>query len=150
MRSTTSNHWRATPLREVKPSLSPAHRLQETRPPSRLGSILSYRELPALAFPIPVRSRAMFRIMGSRPICNCAFRMFDKGTPIIEDVRIGICPSMGLETMNLRLPLSFSQCATSTRSEEHTSELQSLMRISYAVFCLKKKKIYKLKTQDNH
>src|SRR3546814_4872356 len=32
------------------------------------------------------------------------------------------------------------------RSEEHTSELQSLMRISYAVFCLKKKKkqIYKI------
>src|SRR3546814_7089730 len=30
--------------------------------------------------------------------------------------------------------------AKSTRSEEHTSELQSLMRISYAVFCLKKKK----------
>src|SRR3546814_9652502 len=31
------------------------------------------------------------------------------------------------------------------RSEEHTSELQSLMRISYAVFCLKKKKKNKLK-----
>src|SRR3546814_3123530 len=30
-----------------------------------------------------------------------------------------------------------------SRSEEHTSELQSLMRISYAVFCLKKKKIRK-------
>src|SRR3546814_9377298 len=30
--------------------------------------------------------------------------------------------------------------AWSARSEEHTSELQSLMRISYAVFCLKKKK----------
>src|SRR3546814_1559529 len=30
--------------------------------------------------------------------------------------------------------------AASVRSEEHTSELQSLMRISYAVFCLKKKK----------
>src|SRR3546814_9147217 len=29
---------------------------------------------------------------------------------------------------------------TTSRSEEHTSELQSLMRISYAVFCLKKKK----------
>src|SRR3546814_7466181 len=29
-----------------------------------------------------------------------------------------------------------------TRSEEHTSELQSLMRISYAVFCLTKKKFY--------
>src|SRR3546814_2711109 len=33
------------------------------------------------------------------------------------------------------------------RSEEHTSELQSLMRISYAVFCLKKKKT---KTQSNN
>src|SRR3546814_11912181 len=33
----------------------------------------------------------------------------------------------------------FGRTATS-RSEEHTSELQSLMRISYAVFCLKKKK----------
>src|SRR3546814_1859828 len=31
----------------------------------------------------------------------------------------------------------------SRRSEEHTSELQSLMRISYAVFCLKKKKKHK-------
>src|SRR3546814_7143531 len=31
------------------------------------------------------------------------------------------------------------------RSEEHTSELQSLMRISYAVFCLKKKKTQKRK-----
>src|SRR3546814_6672087 len=35
--------------------------------------------------------------------------------------------------------------AASPRSEEHTSELQSLMRISYAVFCLKKKKITKHK-----
>src|SRR3546814_4908703 len=32
-----------------------------------------------------------------------------------------------------------SMTAKSIRSEEHTSELQSLMRISYAVFCLKKK-----------
>src|SRR3546814_4010553 len=38
------------------------------------------------------------------------------------------------------------------RSEEHTSELQSLMRISYAVFCLKKKKhtIKKIHTQAHH
>src|SRR3546814_3500119 len=34
-----------------------------------------------------------------------------------------------------------TEIALSSRSEEHTSELQSLMRISYAVFCLKKKKI---------
>src|SRR3546814_8700803 len=37
------------------------------------------------------------------------------------------------------------------RSEEHTSELQSLMRISYAVFCLKKKKTRpQLKTETLH
>src|SRR3546814_5709335 len=33
---------------------------------------------------------------------------------------------------------AFVQCIGYLRSEEHTSELQSLMRISYAVFCLKK------------
>src|SRR3546814_3210518 len=39
--------------------------------------------------------------------------------------------------------------ASSTRSEEHTSELQSLMRSSYAVFCLKKK-ISRLQTRIKH
>src|SRR3546814_9548930 len=36
------------------------------------------------------------------------------------------------------------------RSEEHTSELQSLMRISYAVFCLKKKKIQNITNINEH
>src|SRR3546814_3446185 len=40
--------------------------------------------------------------------------------------------------------------ATITRSEEHTSELQSLMRISYAVFCLKKKKQKPQLTNTRH
>src|SRR3546814_962812 len=44
----------------------------------------------------------------------------------------------------------FSQTASSLRSEEHTSELQSLMRISYAVFCLKKKKSNIKITQNLH
>src|SRR3546814_10752671 len=38
----------------------------------------------------------------------------------------------------------------SSRSEEHTSELQSLMRISYAVFCLKKKSITKTCKKTAH
>src|SRR3546814_10751059 len=37
-------------------------------------------------------------------------------------------------------PLPHAPASARSRSEEHTSELQSLMRISYAVFCLKKKK----------
>src|SRR3546814_7112893 len=49
--------------------------------------------------------------------------------PNIKNVKIG------LQTMRLlNVPMSKLH-----RSEEHTSELQSLMRISYAVFCLKKK-----------
>src|SRR3546814_1626071 len=36
-----------------------------------------------------------------------------------------------------------------SRSEEHTSELQSLMRISYAVFCLKKKKLHNAYRKHN-
>src|SRR3546814_7651966 len=39
------------------------------------------------------------------------------------------------------------QCG-GARSEEHTSELQSLMRISYAVFCLKKKKLQSQRTES--
>src|SRR3546814_14261839 len=42
-----------------------------------------------------------------------------------------------------RRPSPGGGCRTAGRSEEHTSELQSLMRISYAVFCLKKKNKYK-------
>src|SRR3546814_4232289 len=41
----------------------------------------------------------------------------------------------------IRLPALAESTPICTRSEEHTSELQSLMRISYAVFCLKKKNI---------
>src|SRR3546814_18569243 len=39
-----------------------------------------------------------------------------------------------------KAPIPPIRAAYDERSEEHTSELQSLMRISYAVFCLKKKK----------
>src|SRR3546814_6835075 len=52
--------------------------------------------------------------------------------------------TVAIETIEAR-PLSISSelsgriAAPRIRSEEHTSELQSLMRISYAVFCLKKK-----------
>src|SRR3546814_3898509 len=44
--------------------------------------------------------------------------------------------------------LPASPHARDRRSEEHTSELQSLMRISYAVFCLKKKKHTTVKNQQ--
>src|SRR3546814_9039310 len=60
--------------------------------------------------------------------------MGDDGQPPIapQDDRISSAPERSLQHIHrLRQTL--------VRSEEHTSELQSLMRISYAVFCLKKK-----------
>src|SRR3546814_8334522 len=81
------------------------------------------------------------------------------------------CPQIGLEIdpAALRLPFVFrviglelnlaerplhiaegiDAAADHARSEEHTSELQSLMRISYAVFCLKKKKTHTDKHTHN-
>src|SRR3546814_9720907 len=47
-------------------------------------------------------------------------------------------------------PPSHSRRSPGPRSEEHTSELQSLMRISYAVFCLKKKTTTTAKQQLNY
>src|SRR3546814_2970801 len=55
--------------------------------------------------------------------------------------QLGVVPVAGLHRQHRlqRLGLEVAQAALDVRSEEHTSELQSLMRISYAVFCLKKK-----------
>src|SRR3546814_1745116 len=52
----------------------------------------------------------------------------------VIDPLLGRQPIQGLDAVTKRRE------APANRSEEHTSELQSLMRISYAVFCLKKKK----------
>src|SRR3546814_8718434 len=49
------------------------------------------------------------------------------------------CSSSISKTDASSLPETRISASSSDRSEEHTSELQSLMRISYAVFCLKKK-----------
>src|SRR3546814_7875884 len=51
---------------------------------------------------------------------------------------------IGLTRPELAVLLSYSKLVAYQRSEEHTSELQSLMRTSYAVFCLKKKSIMEL------
>src|SRR3546814_8067836 len=56
-----------------------------------------------------------------------------------------------LDAIAERYPLVMHGVSLSIRSEEHTSELQSLMRISYAVFCLKKQtnqQIYRLQSHQ--
>src|SRR3546814_10149763 len=53
-------------------------------------------------------------------------------------IGLGLAEIPGLQSIEI-IPVHMTSNA---RSEEHTSELQSLMRISYAVFCLKKKSTY--------
>src|SRR3546814_8875112 len=59
--------------------------------------------------------------------------------------RSGVQPQVAV-----RLQLGPGRLFWRPRSEEHTSELQSLMRISYAVFCLKKKKSNKQINYDRY
>src|SRR3546814_10908218 len=57
----------------------------------------------------------------------------------VEILLAEIVPDRGHRRYDVRLIAAVGNHIMGPRSEEHTSELQSLMRISYAVFCLKKK-----------
>src|SRR3546814_8264249 len=59
--------------------------------------------------------------------------------------RLGGTRPPGVKPADLSLSIGIDDERVTPRSEEHTSELQSLMRNSYAVFCLKKKKQQKRK-----
>src|SRR3546814_4071641 len=59
--------------------------------------------------------------------------------PAADALGIGVMPWSPLASGLLSGKYATGAQKSSDRSEEHTSELQSLMRISYAVFCLKKK-----------
>src|SRR3546814_3174240 len=73
-------------------------------------------------------------------------------TATIDQIRR--CEDAGVDIIRVSCPDKESTAAlrqivrASRRSEEHTSELQSLMRISYAVFCLKKKTTNKTITHE--
>src|SRR3546814_9695700 len=74
-----------------------------------------------------------FRQLASR-LSRAAFALFCQALA-------GRCSSRGHGAAGLRAARAARRIRFDRkRSEEHTSELQSLMRISYAVFCLKKKK----------
>src|SRR3546814_3720494 len=75
----------------------------------------------------------------SRPVCISRWlSSFSSRSPIASPPSSELAKSSQLIQGFRNSPLGSRMPAT-TRSEEHTSELQSLMRISYAVFCLKNK-----------
>src|SRR3546814_5795171 len=62
------------------------------------------------------------------------------GNPVVDDDGRFVADPASPQRIAYRTDGIYWDAGVVWRSEEHTSELQSLMRISYAVFCLKKKK----------
>src|SRR3546814_8792953 len=95
-----------------------------------------------------IRIVRMLRLAARRPACG----QFHRAARLLLGRRIRRAFVELHDDVRAERVLDFDRAlgcqedAVTIRSEEHTSELQSLMRISYAVFCLKKKKNKKEET----
>src|SRR3546814_2172664 len=105
------------------------------RPARRSRCIKDRRNIPLVPGDRLERRRSLSRLFGKGAATQCVERL-DLSLP--RDIR-----QRGDHVQVGRI--ADDQCRL--RSEEHTSELQSLMRISYAVFCLKKKKTQTTKSE---
>src|SRR3546814_3826023 len=85
-------------------------------------------------------STAVWIVMCSEPVMRAPFSGFEAPYSLRSATRPGL--SVSAISISLR-----PHAAREMRSEEHTSELQSLMRSSYAVVCLKKKKQLECRAQ---
>src|SRR3546814_4766471 len=121
--------------------------------PLREGLIFMRNALVGCGFKEDIRLAASGKVhSGAGLAVNCALGadwsnaarafMFSLGCVQSLKCHTGECPT-GIATQDPGRQRGL-------RSEEHTSELQSLMRISYAVFCLKKKQRQKHNNNTNH
>src|SRR3546814_10327035 len=85
------------------------------------------------------RSIPQLTYRSSNYVDSANTELFKQEGHVLLDLRAGYKSDMGW-TLALWARNLTDERYTLGRSEEHTSELQSLMRISYAVFCLKQKK----------
>src|SRR3546814_10243222 len=125
--------------------------LHEKQPP-----LLQLRLQGFADFPFPVGQLCLFGIAARRqigPDFSLAGHSVDRACDFAVDQHDSLVAACHFldeclhhEGFDPHLPEQFGErgkvraIRADTRSEEHTSELQSLMRISYAVFCLKKQK----------
>src|SRR3546814_1858755 len=126
-----------------------------------LGGLLMKKIILALFLRLPLLLRLLSRRMKPTRVCisNFAPALLTSTIPISPSSTHGPSRTIASTRSSTPSPLqplavswamisaasaSASNWPISARSEEHTSELQTLMRISYAVFCLKKKKKDKL------
>src|SRR3546814_4165193 len=98
--------------------------------------------------PMDVEWAVATRVQADRDVvtlANARAKPLDPSLPVQRHGTVPTTAKMGIDaTIPEGVPRERFE---RIRSEEHTSELQSLMRISYAVFCLKKKKKKKKNTQ---
>src|SRR3546814_3673553 len=107
------------------------------RPPrsTRTDTLFPYTTL-FRSFPLPPGSGNQTASRKARRILFRHKRQRGFNMSLYGTMRTGVS---GMNAQANRLGTVGDNIANASRSEEHTSELQSLMRISYAVFCLKKK-----------
>src|SRR3546814_941760 len=105
-------------------------------------------ELESLRSLVPGAIAIVMTIIGTMLTALVVAREWERGTmeavmstpASVVEILVGkLLPYFALGMVST---LGAAALAVFVRSEEHTSELQSLMRISYAVFCVKKKKIH--------
>src|SRR3546814_8267173 len=121
------------------------------------GLVIQHDTLPALVDIDTIRAQPQsqplefaYRFSGlrlTRPAC-LQLQHLERGALTLhhQPRKDQLAQSLRFQFTHHRLqPLRGLVLQSRQRSEEHTSELQSLMRIPYAVFCLKKKKQYKIK-----
>src|SRR3546814_3532568 len=94
-------------------------------------------EISALARRLSSEGRSVLHMEFGQPSTGAPAAAIDAARRALDSDRMGYWESAALQERLARLYRE--RYGIETRSEEHTSELQSLMRISYAVFSLKKK-----------
>src|SRR3546814_10481134 len=111
----------------------------------------SDREEPLLVEPIPRNTAAAVALAVAQADADTLLLVMPSDQ-VIADVpafHAAIAKGVRLAQQDWIVTFGITPDSPETRSEEHTSELQSLMRISYAVFCLKKKKLKTHISQPN-
>src|SRR3546814_1142546 len=138
-----------------RPATSASSRAILTRRASNCDRLLEYSEPVAVlssrtsAAPRFTSSPVLTNIASTMPpsrletTCNCELGMTRPWPRTVRSSSVTDAHMMKIRTnaamIHKRMLDAVAGRTFSIRSEEHTSELQSLMRISYAVFCLKKK-----------
>src|SRR3546814_1882061 len=119
------------------------------RPPrsTRTDTLFPYTTLFRSAF--AGRLQIKQRDNGGKQGTLVPVRILPQDFPLLDPVPTATKPANAL-ALHDQAHMSCQRPRAALRSEEHTSELQSLMRISYAVFCLKKKKNSKNTNHADH